>query len=508
MRGVSVTGMLHHIPITPPQRLTGFAGAQDATGAVQLFVKTSQNSSEPSLSNWIGNTGGVVQRLSTVNGTNVPMDLDLSGVRWLWISQGASDPSGMGQGILGQAKIQFGPTPGIKMVPMLTYRYFEGNWDTVPDFDGMVPAKGGLVGDFNLGAKSRADYFGFEYKGFLKIAAAGQYTFSTNSDDGSRLWVDGVEIVNNDGMHGMRECSGNVTLSSGYHAIKVRFFENSGGEGLEVSYQGPGFAKKKIPSDVLFHLDGYSYGVSAKYFEGAWSSLPAFENLTPVTSDLRNNFRISPRNRNDGFGFNFDGRIYIPTGGEYTFFTNSDDGSKLYIDGSMVVDNDGGHTMRERSGILTLTQGFHKIRVTYIEITGSEGLDVKFQGPGIPKVILPSEILFLENAETGGFPASGKDGALTMGGENFDRNYPLSGSQWFKIPLSLYSNNWAHSVVVALDDMNGVVMEGQFQFENGSVKGLSTWFQSFPVGYSGQNEVFFSITVPRQRLYKVRWWFE
>lgn len=97
---------------------------------------------------------------------------------------------------------------------------------------------------------------------------------------------------------------------------------------------------------------------------------------------------------------------------------------------------------------------------------------------------------------------------MVLGGENADVNYTITGTQWFKIPLLAHQNNWAHNVVVALDDMNGTVMQGQFQFENGSPQTLNNWFQTFSTAYTQQNEVFFTITVPGQRLYKVRWWFQ
>jgi hypothetical protein len=95
-----------------------------------------------------------------------------------------------------------------------------------------------------------------------------------------------------------------------------------------------------------------------------------------------------------------------------------------------------------------------------------------------------------------------------MGGEVLDRNYSISGVQWFKIPLSQYSNTWARKVVVGLDDMDLRVMQGQFRFENGTSQELNTWFQSFQIPYSGQSEIYFIVEVPEPRTYKVRWWFD
>ncbi|MEW2920182.1 PA14 domain-containing protein [Muricauda sp. ANG21] len=94
--------------------------------------------------------------------------------------------------------------------------------------------------------------FSIRYDGYIQINTAGSYTFYTSSDDGSKLYIDGVQIVNNDGLHGTQERSGTVTLTTGLHDIRVLFFENSGGETLTVQYQGPSISKQNIPFSILY----------------------------------------------------------------------------------------------------------------------------------------------------------------------------------------------------------------------------------------------------------------
>ena len=93
--------------------------------------------------------------------------------------------------------------------------------------------------------------FAIRYTGTINISNAGNYTFYTSSDDGSKLYIDGVQIVDNDGNHGIQERSGTVNLSSGNHTIQVLFFENSGGQSLQVQYQGPSIAKQNLPFSIL-----------------------------------------------------------------------------------------------------------------------------------------------------------------------------------------------------------------------------------------------------------------
>jgi|GEM_PF-1037959 len=96
------------------------------------------------------------------------------------------------------------------------------------------------------------DSFSIRYTGYIEIATAGSYTFYTSSDDGSKLYINGAQIVANDGNHGTQERSGTLTLASGLHAIEVLFFENSGGENLIVQYEGPSIAKQNIPFSRLY----------------------------------------------------------------------------------------------------------------------------------------------------------------------------------------------------------------------------------------------------------------
>ena len=96
------------------------------------------------------------------------------------------------------------------------------------------------------------DNFSIRYSGYIQIDTQGSYTFYTTSDDGSKLYIDGTEVVNNDGAHGSQERSGNITLATGLHDITSLFFENGGGENLSVAYQGPSISKQNIPFSKLY----------------------------------------------------------------------------------------------------------------------------------------------------------------------------------------------------------------------------------------------------------------
>ncbi len=96
--------------------------------------------------------------------------------------------------------------------------------------------------------------YGAEFTGQLTIETAGSWRLSTESDDGSRLWIDDELVVDNDGLHGMRRRSGTVSLDAGTHTLTVQFFERAGNHGLIVSWQGPG-----VPSRTVIPADAYSH---------------------------------------------------------------------------------------------------------------------------------------------------------------------------------------------------------------------------------------------------------
>jgi S1-C subfamily serine protease len=130
---------------------------------------------------------------------------------------------------------------------------YRGQWRQLPDFEQLTPVSWGVVPGFGLYVQGETkDFFALRFTGFVEVPADGLYTFSTKSDDGSRLFIGGQLLVSNDGLHGAREASGLVRLAKGKHAIGVEFFEHDGQELIEVFYEGPSLSKQPIPPTALF----------------------------------------------------------------------------------------------------------------------------------------------------------------------------------------------------------------------------------------------------------------
>ncbi len=92
-----------------------------------------------------------------------------------------------------------------------------------------------------------------------------------------------------------------------------------------------------------------------------------------------------PGGPGDYFATRNHASLYLPRDGTYTFFVGSDDGSQLYIDGYLVVNNDGLHGYGERAGSIYLKAGEHFLETFFFENTGYARLQLYYSGPGIPK---------------------------------------------------------------------------------------------------------------------------
>jgi mono/diheme cytochrome c family protein len=118
------------------------------------------------------------------------------------------------------------------------YAYFEGEWDKLPDFTKLKPKATGTGIAFELGLAKRGSNYGMRFEGVFPAEAAGKYTFTVVSDDGSRLLIDGKTVVDNDGVHPPQSKSGSVELTKGVHTIAVDFFQGGGEAELEINVEG------------------------------------------------------------------------------------------------------------------------------------------------------------------------------------------------------------------------------------------------------------------------------
>jgi alpha-L-fucosidase len=88
-----------------------------------------------------------------------------------------------------------------------------------------------------LGSFSGKEYVGLIFHGAIEIKNTAMIRFSLNSDDGSRLYVDGKLVVDNDGLHGPETKIGDAPLAKGWHTIRVEYFNKTGGSHLDLTWK-------------------------------------------------------------------------------------------------------------------------------------------------------------------------------------------------------------------------------------------------------------------------------
>jgi hypothetical protein len=133
-------------------------------------------------------------------------------------------------------------------------------------------------------------------------------------------------------------------------------------------------------------------GLRYRFYKGSWTLMPDFSKLTPVFESVATDLNVESRQlRADDWGMVLEGDFKIDKAGEYNFYLTSDDGSKLYIDDRLIIDNDGDHSLLELKGATEMSAGSHKLRIDFFEAGGEAILGLDMEGPGMKRQPFPVE---------------------------------------------------------------------------------------------------------------------
>ena len=135
----------------------------------------------------------------------------------------------------------------------LAFEVFEGRFEKLPDFSALTPAATGTAGRPEVSVAKAKEGFALRFRGAIRAPQTGVYVFYLRSDDGSRLWVAGREIIANDGVHGLTGETAEIALAAGWHPFELVFFQGTGEMGLVLDWSGPGTARRPVPSSAFGH---------------------------------------------------------------------------------------------------------------------------------------------------------------------------------------------------------------------------------------------------------------
>jgi len=183
---------------------------------------------------------------------------------------------------------------------------------------------------------------------------AGTYRFHTLTDDGVRLWVDSQLIIDDWHDHPARERTADVTLTAGEHDIKMEYYENGG------------FAVAKL----WWELEPQVEGFHGEYFNNTdLMGPPAFTREEAAIDFDWGTGSPGASLGADHFSVRWTGKATFAAD-TYIFFTLTDDGVRLWVDGQLVIDDWSEHAATHSSADVTLSAGQHEIKMEYYEKTG------------------------------------------------------------------------------------------------------------------------------------------
>lgn len=348
--------------------------------------------------------------------------------------------------------------------------------------------------------------FSVRWSGKVEAPVTGAYKFILNSDsptdplliiDGAPVTTTGTPVTfkypNNAQEYVFEK---NISLTQGKHTIEILYVEAYGPATMKLSWEYPGQARIIIPSANLFPSDltcdplTPAHGLKAEYYN---SYSPAQNEVTFMSSRTPNLTRTdnevnfmweydspSPGKYKEGvasdaytlvrplaagvvdqnsFLVRWSGMIYIPKNADYTFYLKSDDGSKLFIDGTELTQLRfwGIQSPTERSQVKYLNEGMHDIELRYFEQGVGAQAILSWSSASIPKQVIPSGYLYTGETE---YPF------LATGGQQLDPTYEIKASAKTKaiFAKSPGEGNETYYLVTGKD---GLLYSNRIRFTNG-----------------------------------------
>lgn len=146
--------------------------------------------------------------------------------------------------------------PESPLLPGLRYHFVDRPVENAAGIMDYPVTQTGTTATFNAGIVDDQRPFGEWFEGYLQVPVTGVYTFAVEANDGAILYINGKEIVNNDGGHRAQKLDMKTGLKKGWHPLLVKYFQQGLAKELKVYWQGPGMEKEEeIPAGVLYHKE-------------------------------------------------------------------------------------------------------------------------------------------------------------------------------------------------------------------------------------------------------------
>jgi hypothetical protein len=160
--------------------------------------------------------------------------------------------------VFSEGKFLKGLTAPENLSAGLKYSYYEGIWDSIPDFAKLTPVKTGITENIDLKLALKKDSFAIQFEGYLHVIKKDIYIFYILSDDGSRVYLNNELLLDNNGIHSAaKPVVKLVPLEPGYYPLRISYMDNKGQE--SISFGSVTGSKRPeirpVAKDMLFHQD-------------------------------------------------------------------------------------------------------------------------------------------------------------------------------------------------------------------------------------------------------------
>ncbi len=150
----------------------------------------------------------------------------------------------------------------------------------------------------------------------------------------------------------------------------------------------------RVEPATAVEISGLRDGLTIEEYHGNWDELPDFDRLRRISRGVSEDVSLPDvPDQVEYVGYRYAGFIDIPHDDIYIFTLVSDDGSRLLINRTVVIDNDGLHGSQGREGTIALAAGTHEIEVEWFNKTGGADLDLLFAPAGAAAARIPGSFL-------------------------------------------------------------------------------------------------------------------
>ncbi|UQZ32243.1 hypothetical protein C2I18_00990 [Paenibacillus sp. PK3_47] len=272
------------------------------------------------------------------------------------------------------------------------------------DLDGLVLTRTDKNVNFNWGDTSphssiESDTFSVRWTGKIKPKYNEKYTFYLTADDGVRLWIDGKLILNRWVNQAGQYPSRTIQLIAGnQYDIQIDYFENVGGAAIGLWWESKTQKKEFVPQSQLYSsatgLQGT--GLKAEYFNN--EDLTELK-LSRTDANINFNWGIGSPDvpiEADSFSARWMGTLRPKYSGSYTFYADSDDGLRLWVNGQLLIDKWVPQASELTSIPIYLNEGQnYDIQVEYFESGGAASCRISWSSAAQVKEVIPQSQLYM-----------------------------------------------------------------------------------------------------------------